>query len=230
MIGDRRGATRDGDLCHLAPAMAIVPCPACGASVLSVASRCPTCKRYIDLPRAPQARAVGPEWARAKAAAPVVGGALLVLGLLFGERGAPTPPPGPPQAAATGIAQSTPLPVAPAPVTDRVAEATPLAQPAAIPARTPPARASASPLPTPLPRSAPAADAPAPRVASRGAPLQTVEWVNLRRDPSRGAAVVLVIPPDAAVLADSATVGWRRVRYGDAVGWVDYRLLASGGD
>lgn len=195
--------------------MAIVPCPACGASVLSVASRCPTCKRYIDLPRAPQGRTAAPEWARAKTVAPVAVVALLLAGLAFeGRDDAPTTEPAPVTPLASGPATpAQPTPVHPAPVPAAVVPA------AVVPAAMP---ASARPEAT---RSAPTS-----RRARAGAPLQTVEWVNLRTDPSRGAAVVLVIPPDAAVLADSATVGWRRVRYGDAVGWVDYRLLASGGD
>jgi len=39
---------------------------------------------------------------------------------------------------------------------------------------------------------------------------------------------LLIIPPQAAVVPDSLAAGWRRVRYGEVVGWVDERLLSTG--
>jgi hypothetical protein len=197
--------------------MAIVPCPACGASVLSIASRCPSCHRDIDL----RATAAATRPSRGRGRPSPLGG-LVALGalavtlvapwmLVGGEAPASAPPP-----AVAGV------PAAP------VEAGPPAAAPSAPmpPTAMPPAAmlaAAVSNTAGPSPAARPAAAPPS------GTTLQTVQWVNLRRAPSREADVVLVIPPEAAVLADSSAVGWRRVRYGDVEGWVDPRLLERSG-
>jgi len=100
--------------------------------------------------------------------------------------------------------------------------------PASPPPSSPPAPTvtrSTAPQATAASRTAAWGNAARPPETGRA---RTVEWVNLRAGPSRATTVLLIIPPQAAVVPDSLAAGWRRVRYGEVVGWVDERLLSTG--
>jgi uncharacterized protein YgiM (DUF1202 family) len=72
-------------------------------------------------------------------------------------------------------------------------------------------------IPAPAPTPAITAARRSPGITR---PMVASQWVNMRHAPSRDAGVVLVVPPQALVQADSTTPGWRRVAYDGAVGWV----------
>ena len=77
--------------------------------------------------------------------------------------------------------------------------------------------------------SAPA-PAPTPSPGSGGATLRTTTDLNLRAGPSLDGAVLLVMPPGAAVIdLGGQQNGFRQVRYGSTSGWASTTYLTSGG-
>jgi hypothetical protein len=171
--------------------MSILRCSQCKGAVLSVASRCPHCG--LTLPYAHDAMTAAarrPEDARVHGSVLPLVATFLVGGLIIAGAVMPSP---------TGEPMpQTPVTVAPAAATPPIAQDTAL-----VPA------AAAVPV-----------IAVASAATSRRRPMVASQWVNLRRAPSRSAKVLLVVPPQALVHADSSAPGWRRVAYDGTVGWV----------
>jgi len=171
--------------------MSILRCSQCKGAVLSVASRCPHCG--LTLPYAHDAMTAAsrrPEDARARGSVVPLVATFLVGGLIIA--GAVT------QSSTDEPLSPTLVAVAPTLVTPPVEQ-----DEALVPA------AAAVPV-----------IAVASAATSRRRPMVASQWVNLRHSPSRSAEVLLVVPPQALVQADSSAPGWRRVAYDGAVGWV----------
>lgn len=54
-----------------------------------------------------------------------------------------------------------------------------------------------------------------------------IEWVNVRVDPSRDAAVAGVVTPGTTVQLGEIRAGWRRVRSAGVEGWADARFFSA---
>lgn len=177
--------------------MSILRCPGCRGGVLSAASVCPHCGSAVPFARMSAATRTTRGGSHRRAAMGLALGAIGGLAVIAGRDWM--------------RAGQTELPVS-APV-NAVAAALAAAEPATDPV---PVVADASVGEEAAARP----DRRAPVVAKASNPMRANEWLNLRETPSRASQVLLVVPPQAVVHADSAAPGWRRVAYDGAVGWV----------
>ncbi|MBI4500960.1 MAG: SH3 domain-containing protein [Gemmatimonadetes bacterium] len=203
--------------------MALIKCPHCGHSVLSVASICPTCNATLGM------TFLGPEHSGELTECRACGHTVRSASRVCPSCGVTAPGKRPAVLRVSlGVAALLLIGVF---VVDRLPDSSPTDT---VALAAPPSRKA--PVRRPLPDSAPAAETvlivpPAVRPDSQPLVLKTkwtTLWVNVRQGPADDAPIIKVLRPGTRVEAQARRYGWWLVFVdGDSLGYVAGDLLSA---